>query len=229
MALRLPILRTVRYSHFFLLFCQGMWFLWGVIFSPSPSERFALSCSALCRAVAASIALGVAAAMIVLVWTRVRRAEVAFLALLARVQAGTYRGGWVRVRSVEVADADRVRVVRVVSDRGRLPLRFGWLMGVMPSDAAGFAEQLRTVFAEPEMAAVLADVPQARRILGPVCRMLGVAIPGVRDPAVDAGEVRVVRVRVARVRRVVEPWRIPLLRGVLVAARRQGYGRVPKY
>jgi hypothetical protein len=112
---------------------------------------------------------------------------------------------------------------------GALPIRFGWLMGVMPYEAAGYAGQLRTVLAEPEMVVLLRDVAGARRILGPLCRMLGVEIPGVGpaspravadDAAATAG-----RARVARVRKMLDFGRIPLPRGVLAAARRQGYGK----
>jgi hypothetical protein len=100
-------------------------------------------------------------------------------------------------------------------------------MEKMPYVAAGYGSQLRTVLAEPEMVALLADVAQARRILGPVCRMLGVEIPGVVDPSVVAADgvgVRLKPPRVARARVAVDFGRIPLPRGVLAAATRQGYG-----
>ncbi len=191
----------------------------------SPSGRFALTTTALCRAVAACLGRGLMnAAMIVLVWTRVKRAEVLFLALVERVRLGRFRGGWTRVG---VVGAGGVRAAAGL-DRGRLPLRFGWLMGVMPYEAAGYAGQLRTVLAEPEMAALLRDVAQARRILGPLCRMLGVEIPGVPPQMLVDGPALVAAirpVRVARVREVVDLGRVPLPRGVLAAARRQGFGR----
>ncbi len=104
-------------------------------------------------------------------------------------------------------------------------------MAVMPYEAACFAGQLRTVLAEPEMAAILRDVAPARRILGPVCRMLGVEMPGVEMPGVAMPAVRLPRVafagpRVKRVRAVLDLGRVPLPRGVLAAARRQGFGRL---
>ncbi len=227
---------TLGIVTFLLQSVSGCGVHWWVIFCPSPSERFALTCAALCRAVAASIARGVMTpAMIVLVWTRVRRAEGLFLELVARVQAGRYRGGWVRSAAANAASqaggatgGGGVRLARAL-DRGRLPVRFGWLMGVMPYEAAGYAGQLRTVLAEPEMVALLRDVAQARRILGPVCRMLGVEIPGVCDPATvavaDGVGVRSGRSRGARVRPDLDFGRIPLPQGVLIAARRQGFGR----
>ena len=56
----------------------------------------------------------------------------------------------------------------------RLPVGFGWLLALVPQEAAGFAGQVRTLLAEPEMVALLAASPQARRVLKPLCRMLGV-------------------------------------------------------
>ena len=207
--------------------------------SLSPFGRFALIASTLCRAVAACHGRGLmTVAMIALVWSRVRRADVQFLALVERVRSGRFRGGRVRDALMSEAgvheagagqgarlDAPSVVVpaeVQVaVARRGRLPLGFGWLMRVMPYEAAGYASQLRTVLADPEMVALLRVVAQARRSLGPLCRMLGVEIPGVGPRAPVA-----VRTRLKRVRAVVDWGRIPLPRGVLAAARRQGFGKV---
>jgi hypothetical protein len=163
--------------------------------------------------------------MIILVWTRVRRVEAAFLALLERVRSGRYRGGWVRVSDPGEDNAARARVRIAAQSRRRLPVRFGWLIGMMPYEAAGYGSQLRTILEEPEMAALLGDVAQARRILGPVCRMLGVEIPGVR-PEVPKVSAISTKAPVTRVRTVVDFGRIPLPRGVLAAARRQGYGKL---
>ena len=195
----------------------------------SSSDRFALISLALCRAVAACLGRGLMEApMILLVWTRVRRAEVAFLALVERVRSGRFRGGWTRVSGVAGVRA----AVAARTDQGvRPPLRFGWLLRLVPFEVGGYAGQLRTVLAEPDMEALVRDVAQARRILGPVCRMLGVELPGRPAPAAPApalvgGVVAAGRTRVARTRVVGEPWRVPLPRGVLAAARRQGFGKI---
>jgi hypothetical protein len=102
--------------------------------------------------------------------------------------------------------------------------------------AAGFGAQLRAVLETPEMVALLIACPQAGRVLLPICRMLSVErsvlrLQGgrrrVRVAAADIvedGESGRIRVRPARKAVVVE--RIPLPRGVLSAARRQGFGRV---
>lgn len=199
------------------------------------SDRFALITAGLCRAVAAYLRQGMAPAMIVLVWTRVKRAEVAFLALAERVRSGRYRGGMTgpkRDQGPDYANGDAAPPAVPRTSRGRLPVRFGWLMAAMPYEAAGYGSQLQSLLAEPEMAALVRDVSQARRILGPMCRMLGVDLPG--GPAVASGpDAPVARAHVAakprakRVRKLVDWGRIPLPRGVLVAARRQGYGKIP--
>ena len=131
------------------------------------AERFALSLEGLCRAVAGRIAGGaMAAAMIVTVWLRAQRVERQILAMLARFQAGRLLvGGMGRPGN---------RGGRVVAASGRLPRRFGWLLAMVPGEAAAFASQIQAVLAEPEMQALLAAAPRARRVLGPLCRMLGI-------------------------------------------------------
>jgi hypothetical protein len=47
----------------------------------------------------------------------------------------------------------------------------------LTQDAAVFRSQLEYLLADPEMTALLAEVPQAGRILRPLCHMLGIA-PG---------------------------------------------------
>jgi hypothetical protein len=131
------------------------------------SDRLTLTLDGLCRAVAARIAGGMlAAAVIVLIWRRVRRVEGRILGLLRRFRAGRL---WV----VSGPRAGRSGVRRSVGV-GRLPRGFGWLLPLVPSEAACFAGQLQAVLAEPEMVALLAASPQAGRVLAPLCRMLGI-------------------------------------------------------
>jgi hypothetical protein len=182
-----------------------------------------LSLDGLARAVAARISSGLmTAALILLVWRRVKRTEGEITRLLARFAAGRLR----------VRTAPRVGLGGggggVTPASGRLPVRFGWLLPLVPCQAAGFASQIRATLAEPEMVALLQVSPQARRVLRPLCRMLAIEASMLGDvsvPAVVPGEraARAVRVRAARV--PVEPERVPLPRGVLTAARRQGFGR----
>jgi hypothetical protein len=189
--------------------------------SLSATDRFALSIDGLCKAVAARSFRGMlAGALIILIWSRIRKIEVLFQAVAKRVLAGV---------------ADRKSFGRKVGARvglplaGRgLPLRFGWLLQLVPHEAGCFASQIETVLGEAEMVAVLSASPRARRVLAPLCRMLGIA-PGVLTPGavlapvVLAVEAVVKRVRVARA--PIDFGRIPLPRGVLAAARRQGFGK----
>ena len=80
------------------------------------------------------------------------------------------------------------------------------------------------------MVELLLAAPQAARILRPVCRMLAVdpsvLRPGVVTPEVVASvAVAVVKKRVRKPRVPIDWGRIPLPRGVLSAARRQGFGK----
>ena len=191
----------------------------------SPAERLSLSLDGLARAVAGRIVSRVmSAVMILLVWRRVKRVEREILGLLARLAAGRLRvvamprsgGGGGGARSADV----------------RLPRGFAWLLPLVPCDAACFAGQIRTVLAEPEMVELLRVSPQARRVLRPLCRMLGiegavigdVPVAGASVAGGSVGEVAPVA-RVRPKRAPVDLGRVPLPRGVLAAARRQGFGR----
>ena len=106
------------------------------------------------------------------------------------------------------------------------PGRFAWLVRVAGYQAAGYGSQLRHLLGQPEMVELLKASPQAARILRPVCRMLAIENSVLR-PGVVAPEpvVRVPKPRVRRPRAPIDWGRIPLPRGVLTAARRQGFGR----
>lgn len=138
------------------------------------ADRLALTLDGLGRSVAARVGAGVlTAAMIVLVWVRLRRVERQMLGLLAR-----FRAGRLRVVAVPRVGGGGGRGGRVAV----LPRRFGWLLGLVPGEAASFAGQMRSVLAEPEMVALMATAPQARRVLRPVCRMLGIEVAGAGQP-----------------------------------------------
>jgi len=103
-----------------------------------------------------------------------------------------------------------------------LSRKFGWLVQAGGHQAASFGTQLNAMLNEPEMIALLADSPQAGRVLRPLCRALAVELPGSpeRPRPVSAG------IRKRRARPKPEPFKIPLPRGVLTAARRQGFGKL---
>ncbi len=143
--------------------------------SPNPipaTDRFSLSIDGLLGVVAAAIVGGrMNAAMILLVWTRIKRIEMRVLALVASIRAGRYRGGWV----VEGRAARAQAGPRAAPPASlELPRSFAWLIVLVPYKAAGFASQLRYLLADPEMVALLAAAPRLGRILRPLCRMLGI-------------------------------------------------------
>ncbi|MDR3523236.1 MAG: hypothetical protein P4L66_03935 [Acetobacteraceae bacterium] len=138
--------------------------------------------------------------------------------LVARFQAGR-----LLVRASGVRAGDRA----AAKTGARMwPGRFGWLMRAAGYQAAGYGCQLRVILEQPDMVELLKASPQAARILRPVCRMLAIETSMLR-PGVVVPE-PVVRPRKPRVRKPRIPidfGRIPLPRGVLSAARRQGFGR----
>jgi hypothetical protein len=52
-------------------------------------------------------------------------------------------------------------------------LGFAWLVNILP-EATIYRAQLQNLLAEPNTAAFLAEVPQARKILRPLCHLFGV-------------------------------------------------------
>jgi len=203
----------------------------------SVSERFVQVLEGLYRAVAARSGRGVfgeaplAVALIWVVCARVRRVETRILAMLARFRAGTLRvSSASRVdRAATSEREDRMprgptaKLPR--SPTAKLPRSLAWLLPLVPGHAAGFASQLRVVLAEPEMVALLEASAQARRVLAPLCRMLGIEADVLMIPAVVSVPAPVEMTVVARVRkpRVAVDWgRIPIPRGVLSAVRRRG-------
>jgi len=138
--------------------------------------------------------------------------------LAARFQAGRL---WRRTSGA------RVGVRRAAKTGARIwPGQFAWLVRKAGHQAAGYGCQLQHVLEQPEMVELLKASPQAARILRPVCRMLAIDTallrPGV---VVPESKTKVPRVRVHKKRVPIDWGRIPLPRGVLTAARRQGFGK----
>ena len=204
------------------------------------ADRFVLALEGLYRAVAARSSISVlvgrgtevlAGALITLICNRIRRVEGRVARMLVRFQAGTLRVCTAQ-RGGDGSGVPRAPVTRVVRPENRLPRSFAWLLPLVPCEAANFAWQLRLTLATPEMMALLAAAPQAIRVLAPVCRMLGIEAE-VLTPRVEvsaetavAPVVTVAKVRVRKAKAPVDWGRIPLPRGVLSAARRQGFGKV---
>ncbi len=145
---------------------------------------------------------------------RAGRAFAVIERLLARVRAGlpaVVRHG----RVCPVAGRAARRRPELV-----LPRRFGWLVQAGRHQAACYGSQLQHLLAEPDMVALLEASPQARRVLRPLCRSLAIELPWTVPPA------RTERIRRLRARRPKpEPFRIPLPRGMISWARREGFGK----
>lgn len=148
--------------------------------------------------------------------------------MVARFAAGRL---WRRPAGV-VADAITPGTLSDAADSrtggGRVwPGQFGWLVRLAGWQAVGYREQLRHLLQTPDIVALLAAAPQAGRVLRPICRMLAIEAALLRPGVVVVARVaRTPSVRPARARPAPVDWgRIPLPRGVLAAARRQGYGR----
>jgi hypothetical protein len=80
---------------------------------------------------------------------------------------------------------------------------------------------LEVVLQSPDMAELLAAAPQAARVLRPLCRALALDWP--QSPP-KPEKIKTIRPRKPRPKP--EPFRIPLPRGVISAARRAGFGKI---
>ncbi len=131
-------------------------------------------------------------------------------ALLTRYQAGKLR------------HCDMPRVVppgrKIVNNSAiRMPRKWAWLVLTGAHQAAGYGSQIQHVLSAPEMAELLQQSAQARRILRPLCRALAIELPWTVDkPRAERG---VTRRRKPRARP--EPFWPPLPRGVITWARRE--------
>lgn len=108
-------------------------------------------------------------------WVRLQRLRNRVLKLMARIAAGTVRRG-AGPRGVAARAMDPAR-------RGRLgqystlwkgvPRGFGWLLPLLPGEAATQAGFLERALGEAEMRVMLAACPGLVEVLRPFCRMLG--------------------------------------------------------
>jgi len=165
--------------------------------APSLSARLTAVIDLLCQATAARLAaaarLGVrrlageaiagrsktlSGPLLILLWTRLQVVSRRLAALAARAAAG---------RALTRRHITPLPPIRRTPPAPfpHLPHKFAWLVRLVP-EAACHGSQLRHLLAEPEMEALLAVSPQARRLLRPLCRMLAVeppqAVPRAKPP-----------------------------------------------
>ena len=134
----------------------------------TPTDRFASILDGLCHAVAERGGRRLLAGpLVILIWSRLRRLAAQVAALAARITAG-------RQRRVLARRSPRPAPRRPA--QRTLPHDHAWLLPLVPQ-ASGYGSQLQHLLADPEFAALVDAAPQMRRLLRPLCRMLGVRLP----------------------------------------------------
>jgi hypothetical protein len=106
-------------------------------------------------------------ALLVAVWGRIGRISTRLERLIALWRAGQLPKA--RAARGPVAGAQGGK------PRSALPTTPAWLL-VAVREAAPYGVRLEAILSEAECEAFLAAVPQARRLLRPLCRMLGVGV-----------------------------------------------------
>jgi hypothetical protein len=100
---------------------------------------------------------------------RVNRLRLRFLALVAAFRAGRLRRPRLG-RHRDVAKGNGPKPVR-------LPSKFGWMLRYGSEVACRRSQLEHWLTTNAEAAAFIAEVPQSRRILRPLCHMLGIELP----------------------------------------------------
>ena len=141
----------------------------------------------------------IVAALMVVVAKRFVRAPLVALNLplwgwLART---VQRFGRTAARAAPVRPAQVARVRASCAMRVRLPSRRGWLLRELGWEVAVYGSQLENLLAEPDMQALVTARPGLGRLLRPLCRMLGVDVPGLALPPVEVVARRKPKRRVA--------------------------------
>ncbi|MBV9654832.1 MAG: hypothetical protein JOZ42_09750 [Acetobacteraceae bacterium] len=148
----------------------------------SLTERFGFAVELVLRGLSLSLPRRREVAPLALgTWNRLKRLVARFSALVAAVEAGRFSSA----RRTKVGD----RQPRAVPPAGQnppqaqvvrapLPKSYGWLLALAPelNTRIGRA-QIETLLADPAFLALLAQAPQAGRILRPLCHMLRITVP----------------------------------------------------
>ncbi len=143
--------------------------------APSLSAHLASAIGLLCQGLTASLPGNLGkAAVILAAWSRLRRLLARFAALVAAVEAGR-----ISVRRRTTAGRRRPRpATPLATPPVRLPGGSGWLLRLAPVlDTRIGRSQVESLLGAPEFGALLAQAPQAGRILRPLCHMLGIETP----------------------------------------------------
>jgi hypothetical protein len=153
------------------------------------ADRIAWLIDELCRAIGRDAhQRRMEAALAWAIWIRVRLLGDRLIALAERVKGGRVRmirsgGGTPRPAGPR---APRSRQGQRSAVAG-LPQDFGWIRRLLP-ETTQYAGVLRYLLRDPEMAALLEKAPQARRVLRPLCHLLGVKAPELPPAAGGEGD-----------------------------------------
>ncbi len=113
-----------------------------------------------------------AAPLTLLAWVRLRRLLARFASLVASVEAGRLPAA--RHRKTPAGPSPRPAFAPAL----RLPGGSGWLLLLAPALEARLGRaQVESLLGDPALAALLAQAPQAGRILRPLCHMLAIGLP----------------------------------------------------
>ncbi|MBV9654036.1 MAG: hypothetical protein JOZ42_05690 [Acetobacteraceae bacterium] len=150
--------------------------------SQTLTERFAFAVGLVLRGLSFSLRTRREAAPLALgTWNRLNRLVARFSALVAAVEAGRFsiarRTPVVERRPRQLAPESR-KEARAQAVKVPSPKAYGWLLTLAPelNTRIGRA-QIETLTADPALLALLAQAPQAGRILRPLCHMLRIPLP----------------------------------------------------
>jgi hypothetical protein len=110
-------------------------------------------------------------------WGHINRARDQFTRLMARLAAGTPPARLRRTRAASRPAARSPTPTPTI-----LPTSRAWLLDAIGWRVAGHRSQLEHLFGRPETAAIVAQCPQAARILRPILHMLGARLACLAPP-----------------------------------------------
>jgi len=141
--------------------------------SPTPAQRFSAILNGLVRAVDSRAHTGqLARPLVALIVHRLILMRQAIARAIARMAAG----------KISPRKSGGPRPGRKAGTPNRFPTSPAWLIKLVPEAAAG-ASQLRHLFTDPEISALLAAAPASlARPLRSLCRMLDVELPIPKPP-----------------------------------------------
>jgi hypothetical protein len=152
--------------------------MYGTALPVTPSERLAAIVAGLLNAVGKhSTRPGLLWMIGGLIGGKIMRARNLALKLIEQIEKGTLRRSPERKEPGtprKPLDEAARRCLREAAEKWKkVPRKQGWLLALVPYEAAGFASQLTHLLQDPDMKRHLAATPRLGRALWPLCRMLG--------------------------------------------------------